>query len=357
LVFVHGWKNNAAFGNSNIATFQAALQKLSEVELALCQKENRQPRKVVGIYAGWRGLSESIEPFKELSFWGRKAAAQRVGGYGAMTELLMDLESLQKASNDSRPTNLPPSKLVIVGHSFGADAVYNAISQIVTERFVDTIKQEKGQLLKPLGDQVILLNPAFEAARLYDLKQLARSVETYSPEQRPVVSILTSDGDWATHYVFPVGQTIGTVFQSHRSGLQKSANHEAVGWFEPFVTHELHYAPRAAHAPSSGHPPDAMVGKLMLRSPDKLPGAAENILAQRQKWRAESAPEEINYFGDCVLISNGNYRPHDPILVISVDKQIMKDHNDIGNTVLLNFLQEYIPFCENDTSVAVGGVK
>jgi hypothetical protein len=31
---------------------------------------------------------------------------------------------------------------------------------------------------------------------------------------------------------------------------------------------------------------------------------------------------------------------------VSVDKKIMKDHDDIDNPVLINFLGEYILFCQ-----------
>jgi Alpha/beta hydrolase of unknown function (DUF900) len=351
VLFVHGWKNNAAFDDTNVETFRTVLKQLSDLEKTFSQKEQRTPRKLIGIYAGWRGLSIKSDYFpplgKELTIWSRKNAAQRVGGYGAMTELMMDLEELQRTNNNSLPTNVSQSKLVIIGHSLGADAVYNAISHIITERFVDTIKQSPGELLKPLGDQVILLNPAFEAARFYDLEQLARSVRDYAPNQRPVLSVFQSEGDWATHSFFPIGATIATVFQRHRSAFQKQANHESVGWFGPFITHELRYSTNAAGSSTGGTnaPP---TGKHELRTWDKLPGTADNIIAQRRAWRFSSAQLTTNVFGNCILTSKPNYRPRNPIVVVSVDTQIMKDHDDIGNPVLINFVQEYIPFCDDE---------
>lgn len=352
VLFVHGWKNNAAYENGNVQTFRAVLKQLSDLEKTLSEKENRMPRQMIGVYAGWRGLSVKSDYFplplgKEVTFWSRKSAAQRVGGYGALTELIIDLEELQRKSNHSLPATAPHTKLIIVGHSFGADAVYNAISQIVTERFVDTIKQAPGQLLKPLGDQVILLNPAFEAARFYDLEQLARSVQEYAPEQRPVVSVFRSKGDWATQTFFPIGQTLATMFQRHRSGFQKKSNHESVGWFEPFITHQLRYDTNTADAVASSTV-NAVTGKRELRSRDKLPRVAENIISQRREWRSAAAPGSTNVFGPCVLTSTPNYRPRNPIVVVSVVKEVMKDHGDIGNPVLINFLQEYIPFCDNE---------
>ena len=353
VLFVHGWKNNAAFDNTNVQTFRIALKQLSALENTLATNEQRPPRVLIGVYAGWRGLSIKSDYFpiplgKETTFWSRKNAAQRVGAYGAMTELIMNLEELQRTANQALPTNATQTKLIIVGHSFGADAVYHSISQIVTERFVDTQGQAPGQVLKPIGDQVIFLNPAFEAARFYDLEQLARSLGTYAPDQRPVLSVFQSKGDWATRDVFPIGQWLGTLFQRYSSRRQKKSNLSSVGWYQPFLTHELRFMPDtpAAQAASTVNPTS---GKHELRSRDKLPGVAENIMAQRKKWRSASEPGTTNTFGSCVMISTPHYKPRDPIVVVSVDKAIMKDHDDIGNPVLINFLQEYIPFCDDET--------
>ncbi len=238
VLFVHGWKDNAAYDNAGVVTFRSILEQLNNAEQA---QTNHPAREVVGVYAGWRGLSAELEPFKELSFWERKNTAHKVGGYGAMAQLLVELETLQQASNDSLETNVlatnaSRTELIIIGHSFGGAAVYTAISQIVTERYVDTV--ERGEPLNPLGDQVILLNPAFEASRFYDLYQMAISTGQYPTNQRPVLSVFTSKGDWATHYAFPIGRFFSTMFENNRDPQQKAANREAVGWFRPFITHD-----------------------------------------------------------------------------------------------------------------------
>src|SRR5690349_21836935 len=83
---------------------RSVLKQLSDLEKTLGEKENRMPRQLIGVYAGWRGLSIKSDYFplplgKETTFWSRKNAAQRVGGYGALTELIMDLEEVQRNSN------------------------------------------------------------------------------------------------------------------------------------------------------------------------------------------------------------------------------------------------------------------
>ncbi|HEY3854782.1 MAG TPA: esterase [Verrucomicrobiae bacterium] len=340
VVFVHGWKNNAATNNDNVEMFRKTLDQFGIAEAI---QTNHAPRKVLGVYAGWRGLSATLEPFKEISFWNRKGTAHKVGGYGALTELLVELESLQQESNKGLPTNAPQSELIIVGHSFGGAAVYSAIGQIVTERFVDTIKNNT--VLKPLGNQVILLNPAFEASRHYNLNQLAVSIEKYPTNQRPVLSIFTSKGDWATHYAFPIGRFFSTIFEKNRDSQQTKAGRDAVGWFEPFVTHDLLYDTNAAAMGSGATTLNAATKKHELHGREKLQATINNAREQKKKWHPNTLDPQTYYFDDSILKPRSHFRPGDPFLVVSVDKTIMKDHDDINNPVLINFLGEYITFC------------
>jgi alpha-beta hydrolase superfamily lysophospholipase len=366
VVFAHGWKNNAASGNSNVVMFRSTLQQLAAAERV---QTNHAARQVVGVYAAWRGLSATLEPFKEMSFWERKNTAHKVGGYGAMTELLVELEALQKAGNDSLPAAAPPTELIIVGHSFGAAAVYSAISEIVTERFVDTV--QNGKPLKPLGDQVILLNPAFEATRHFDLNQMAVSISNYPASQRPALSIFTSKGDWATHYAFPIGRFFSTLFEKNRDAEQRSANRDAVGWFQPFVTHDLIYntnavviagdsylhivAPGLSYNTNGKAPPgpnstfNSTTKRHELRSTDQWRASLDNLRAQRGLWQRKNATADTYTFDDCYLKPRANYQPGDPIPIISVDKKIMKDHDDIANPVIIIFLAEYIEFCRSNS--------
>ncbi len=347
VLFVHGWKNNAAYDNENVEMFRAMLKELNKAEQTQGGPDKPNTRKIVGVYAGWRGLSAKWEPFKELSFWERKNSAHKIG-HGAMTELLADLENIQKASNKTIRPEGPRTELIILGHSFGGAAVYSAISQIVTERFVDTIKRDRP--LKPLGDVVILLNPAFEASRHYNLNELAVSISKYPESQRPVLAIFTSKGDWATHYAFPIGQFFSTIFQKNRHDKpQGAANRDAVGWFKPFITHDLVYDANATNATAraTGHSTlNPKTRQHEVHSQQKLQESIQNIYSQRQKWQP-NAPRPVVYsFDDCLLKPKDSFRPGDPFMIVSVDKKIMSGHGDIANPVLINFLREFILFCQ-----------
>jgi Alpha/beta hydrolase of unknown function (DUF900) len=342
ILFVHGWKNNAAFDNTNVETFRQELSVISKMEQG---QTNRAARQVVGVYGGWRGESLNIPYLDNITFWNRKNAAYRVGGYGALTELLENLESLQETSNESLPTNAPKTELIIIGHSFGGQAVYSAISQIVAERYVKTIEQ--GQPLKPLGDQVILLNPAFEASRYFDLYQMAHVSTNYPTNQLPVLSIFTSKGDWATHYAFPAGRFFSTLFESTRDHEQTLSTREAVGWFQPFVTHDLNYEPLTNS-----------FSEIFTNHPTRLHGQFRNSEAQKKFYAAfrkirEQRANWLNRLSNSIsfngadLVPRASYITRNPFLVVSVDKKIMADHDDISNTNLINFLEQYIFFCDS----------
>jgi len=344
VLFAHGWKNNADFENLNVITFRAMLRELKKAEHIQSGIENRAERNVVGIYLGWRGLSAKVEPFKELSFWSRKSTAHKVGD-GAMTEVLVNLEDLQRASNETIARGAPRTELIIIGHSFGGAAVYSAISQMVTERFVETVPG--GRPLKPLGDQVILLNPAFEASRHYNLNELAVSISKYPESQRPVLSVFTSKGDWATHYAFPIGRFFSTIFQRFRSDKsQRSANWQAVGWFKPFITHTLAYDAKAKATETDHSTLNTQSNKQELPGHEKLQQSVGNVSVQRKKWHPNAATPAVYEFDDCILKPKESFRPGDPFLVVSVDKKIMSGHTDINNPVLINFLREFILFCQ-----------
>ena len=74
----------------------------------------------------------------------------------------------------------------------------------------------------------------------------------------------------------------------------------------------------------------------------------ENVRAQRKLWHSNATNSVTYLFDDSILSPRPGYHEGDPFLIVSVDKQIMKDHGDIANPVLINFLGEYISFCRAD---------
>jgi len=128
------------------------------------------------------------------------------------------------------------------------------------------------------------------------------------------------------------------------------ANRDAVGWFAPFITHDLIYDTNAPTLTGRNTTLNLNTKKHELHDRDQLRASMDNVRTQRKSWHP-NAPAAATYcFDDTILKPRKGYRAGDPILVVSVDKRVMKDHGDIANPVLINFLGEYILFCQNETT-------
>ncbi len=322
-VFVHGWHHNAKPQDSNVESFKGSLAQLSQLESELATAQNKPPRKVVGVYVGWRGESIDVPYLNNITFWDRKSTAQEVGHLG-MDELLLKLEEISNVKN----TLDPPikSRLVIVGHSFGGAAVYSATSQILASRFVDS-REKKGfnDTAKGFGDLVVLLNPAFEALRYAPLFDMAQARCSYFLEQQPRLVILTSEADKATKYLFPMGRIFSTFFETHGpisrddcrrpvSYHEGAADRSTVGHFEPLLTHQLRPASRAKNT------------------------AYADVL---DVWRQQQVGG-VQQYGATELIHLGKTVARNPFLNVTVDKRLIKDHNDVFGKEILQFLRQLI---------------
>ena len=228
VVFAHGWKNNAAPNNGNLDKFQMMLRKLATADYEMCEGHSCAKRKVVGVYMAWRGLSARHEPAKLLSFWNRKARAHRVGQDGA-AEVLAELRKI-KAQRDN-------NRLVVIGHSFGGALVFSAVQQILIR---GTAFLQSGDVPRNAADLVVLINPAFEAARLTAIHDKAARMD-FEQSQRPILGIFTSTTDQATKRMFPIGRRMSNFFTKYnpRFPSQKKLNTTAIGHYSDYQTHTL----------------------------------------------------------------------------------------------------------------------
>lgn len=340
-VFVHGWHHNASVNDNNIAHFRQSLLMLSELERSDARANSRRARKIVGVYLGWRGESVTVPGLNVLTFYGRKEAAQTVG-HGGVTELFARLEEIRDLRESVRDGASGANRLVVVGHSFGGAVVFSALSQILMERFVDT----RGPVgtssnVRGFGDLVILINPAFEAAQFATLSDMANERATYFPDQAPVLTILTSETDYATKYAFWAGRALSTAFDSHRtvSRLNKGggkeqeidqgvADRNTVGHFEPYITHRLD--------------PDASLQNAeMLQVLDSV----------RSGWAGDAPGSDIRFRGT-VLKHLDKSVTRNPYLNIAVDKKIIPGHNEIYDPRVLDFLANLIMLSTTENEAA-----
>ncbi|MCQ8103031.1 esterase [Methylomonas sp. SURF-2] len=331
-VFVHGWHHNARPGDSNIESFKENLARISQVESQRSKELGRPPRKIAGVYVGWRGESIDLAPFNYLTFWDRKSTAQDVG-YLGITELLVKLEEIANVRNSMTPPI--KSRLVVIGHSFGGAVVFSATSQILASRFVDSRENKSyTDSAKGFGDLVVLLNPAFEALRYAPFYDLAQARCSYFPDQLPRLAILTSEADDATGILFPLGRIFSTVFETHGdierndcnlplSLDEGKADRATVGHYPPLISHAL--------------TPVADAQNLQRASYENM----------KHLWSTQT-PGGSTQYGSTVLTHLNKTSPRNPYLNIRVDESIIADHNDVFNEKVMEFIRLLISLSTDD---------
>lgn len=204
VVFIHGWKHNAGRDDGNVASFNKALANLASSGVL-------GKRRLVGLYVGWRGKSMHGLYSENLTYWDRKAVAEEVGR-GGVAELLAQLERIDRKDRNY---------LVIVGHSFGGAITLGALHDPLLERL---LALQDGQRIRAFGDAVIMLNPAIEANQGLLLKENSLKVGALGTQPPPLLYVISSHGDSATHFAFPLGQWVGVNLTWSQVDLDRTYN-------------------------------------------------------------------------------------------------------------------------------------
>jgi len=233
VTFVHGWKNNASHNNEddengNLHKFIAILREIKQQELRAAPGETLRP--VVGIYVAWRGESiHPLPPVNEFSFYSRYTAAQRVAASPGTTEALLAILGTARSN--------PRSSSILVGHSFGGLIVERALSQTFVSLATHAVFSHPApdgsfyiDRLDFPADLIVLVNPASPALYARSLLSSLQYWKTQakepvdrryacdgSPTWRPLIVSVTSAGDSATGFWFPVGTTLGYSLGRYRT--------------------------------------------------------------------------------------------------------------------------------------------
>jgi pimeloyl-ACP methyl ester carboxylesterase len=350
VVFAHGWFHSAKADDPNVQRFKCALNNLQAID-------DNAGEEVVGIYVGWRGASWTLPVVKFATFWDRKNTSDEIGR-GSLVEFLMRLEGAVKPTPDT------PSKLMVVGHSFGASVVFNSIGQILLARFIldaerlassrptPTHSQSRPGLVSGYGDLVVLVNPAIEATRIMPffaaLNEYTRTrADLLSPAQPPRLVVLSSTGDWATRGTFPVARVFSTLLESYQDSRmatpygpdieirERSLDRQTMGNAEPLQTHQP--LRRTAPVPWDGKCPPAR--------PEWLGRAIDERKAeQRRKGETETGAGWSTMFdGTGITLGHrGITTPSNPLWILAVDTELIPSHSGITNPVVICLFNELL---------------
>jgi hypothetical protein len=163
------------------------------------------------MYLSWRGEVSKVPLVRQLSFYNRRGAAERIAGPSA-TEAIYRILTMMRSNSWSRS--------VLLGHSFGSMVLEQALSQAV----VSALLASPGEELVFPADLVVLVNPAGSAIQTKQLVDiLARNrLKTYRFDangnrfERPLLLSLTSESDNATRRYFPIGMGLKATSKKFR---------------------------------------------------------------------------------------------------------------------------------------------
>ena len=353
VVYVHGWQNDASdLRGHDVGKFRCLLHNLAAADSAR--------RRYFGVYIGWRGKSilggdgwfpDGSVPDRlakafffvphELSFYNRKDTATRVAGL-PVTEAIF--QSVAAARQGARASG-HQARTVLVGHSFGALVLEKAMAQALAAKVISEDGSNGNTFTAP-ADFVVLLNSAGESIYAKEMTNLLRRRQ---PDTRagadeisarhPLIVSITSTADWATGVIFPIGTRLsnatGTFRQYEWDSKYGNDSHNVSqreyftrtpGHNNLLISHRADVAEGTAKLPTYKYTDkcsEAMLGAFQRNLSEPLTGPDDEIRfitgadrSQQTLWKLR--PEIPGKF-------------QTPYWIISVPREIMRDHGDIFN--------------------------
>jgi hypothetical protein len=232
VVYVHGWKNNASEAApggkpKDVEKFQGALLELGYRAEQVARAEGREPVPIVGVYMAWRGKT-LMGPnwFTFASLWSRRNTANNIGDGPDLGSILDQFITLTNDGNQQ-------SRVVLIGHSFGARVLEHAIES-KNIRLHDAVTGDR--VVRPRVDLVLYVNSANDSRlsmrRVQELRDAKLRVRhpDYNPDEcsgktapkgspdpetraarcrdYPLLVAISSTGDSATRQLLPIANTI-----------------------------------------------------------------------------------------------------------------------------------------------------
>lgn len=195
IAFVHGWRHDASLRDDDVRKFRILLGYARAALNTRCVDQGNYCNvALTGVFVAWRGRSLAepvvvadgkLNPFNILvapTIWNRKAQSDRLaaGENSPLTQILDGIEQQLVLA----PGNPQKDKFLIFGHSLGG----NMLASLMEQRSLNAIAAHDGHdgrdghdghdghaMAPPLGDLVVLLNPASEAAKWTSLQLAMRS--------------------------------------------------------------------------------------------------------------------------------------------------------------------------------------
>lgn len=235
--FVHGWRHDARVGDENVENVRLMSAHLASFLEQRCKLAGRYcGASVTAVYIGWRGarvdeqrldwlfrgyfpgLTSTIgDVLASMTLFDRKPVSERIAP--SVVSALQEINRRMRIGENDADDWYERSRMIVVGHSLGGNLLATALQDqmiaIVNKNF-DAIQkaaaapntiQPKPLARSPLGDLVVLLNPAAEAEKWTSIQRafssrvnaavISKDVQSaYRADQPPIYLSLTAAHSW-----------------------------------------------------------------------------------------------------------------------------------------------------------------
>jgi hypothetical protein len=217
--------------------------------------------------------------------------------------------------------------LVTIGHSFGAQVLFKAISQALENDLIAAAARAGNQPNKPLpeiisgiGDMTVVVNPALEAFQ-YERIDRFTSQTIFNNHQAPVLLTVSAENDWARQFWFPVGRTVNVLFRPYFPSKEvRQLWLNALGEYKEQRTHVLDTSTDPVTISDDLYK-NCEIATASLTDSPVIGGA--RLLSDRDR------PEHYN-----------------PVVVAYSSRQLVNGHNGIFGEAFRSFLTDYVSFVE-----------
>jgi hypothetical protein len=393
VLYTHGWRHNVSQNESDMRSFRETLRFLNaEVESDTFRAARRYltgnaDARVVGIAVGWRGQAwpELGRPFPAwffpkylldlpvyLSAIGRKQTAHVVGETD-LQYFLSALADLHQARWAKLKHGVAPMmSLVMVGHSFGGHALFDAaheriesnLASAIVGSYVDSTSgmapravpvaarldrlakdalppatHSCRRVVESFGDLVVLINPAIEAASYKDVDALVHSAR-FRKDQPPVLVTFSSTNDGARNVVFRGLRLVTEAGRASTSADQRRMERVALGAYPEQHTNWLDLIDHSSGA------------KDLAKKGIEAPPARADLASPGETDSTWLAPI-LGHVTDADLSStftSGNVSlsrlpagiGHSPAIVVNTSSDVINGHSDFFRQAFIHWLTRYV---------------
>ena len=151
----------------------------------------------IGIYLGWRGELTPVPLLKQLTFYNRKAAAERIASNFDCYDAIAAVSEAARKYHGSGG-----QYTILLGHSFGGLIVERSVAHAINAEMHGHANADRSLP----ADLILLVNPASDS--ILSRQMIAALYSRKTENSRPFLVSITSTGDSATGLAFPIGSSL-----------------------------------------------------------------------------------------------------------------------------------------------------